>query len=177
MRLWIVGLFFLFLTLVIANLLFPPYDRLLRAILTDRPFIVRAALITGSSPDGCDYPTSNRYSEPMPPLANAVGRNKVDVVKALLNAGAQPNFLFADEATPLTIALYKSSEDVIRLLLKYGADPLARTSGGTVISETLADKKFPNKAKFLESYLDSTDPTWRTRPEHSVPKSCVYGKR
>jgi hypothetical protein len=174
--LWIVWISVLALTLGITNWLFPPYDRLFYAVQTEQPIIVRVALMTGSSPDGCDYPTGNRYGEPFPPLAHAVEINDVGVLKVLLDAGAKPNFLFSDDASPLGMALYTGSEDVIKLLLKYGADPLALTSGGTAISETLADQKHPNKARFLEASLDVSDPGWRARSPLPVPLSCVYGK-
>jgi Ankyrin repeats (3 copies) len=164
------------LTFGLTHLLFPSYDRLFYAIQTDRPYLVRAALMTGSSPDGCDYLDSHPYAEPVPPLANAVGRNNEEIVKQLLDAGANPNVLFADDTSPLAMALYQSSEDVLKLLLQYRADPLAQTSSGTVIDEALADKKFPNKAHFLVALLDARDPNWRGKGEHPIPQSCVYRK-
>lgn len=175
-QIWIVSILVLAVALGIINWLFPSYDRLFYAVQTRQPIIVRVALMTGSSPDGCDYPTGNRNGEPLPPLAHAVAVNDVGVLKVLLDADAKPNFLFSDDASPLGMALYVGSEDVIKLLLKYGADPLALTSGGMVISEVLADHKHPNKARFLEASLDASDLGWRSRSPHRVPLSCVYGK-
>jgi ankyrin repeat protein len=159
----------------IAHLWFPPYDRLFYAIQSNQTFAVRAALLTGSSPDGCDYSSSNMLAEPSPPLASAVEQRNAAIVQALLEAGANPNFTFAEDVTPLEVALYRSSPDVIRLLLQHGADPLARSDQRTIVDAVTADGRAP-MAAIVISYLGSTDPTWRTKAPHPVPKSCVYRK-
>jgi hypothetical protein len=61
--------------------------------------------------------------------------------------------------------------------MSYGADPSAQTVGGTVVGAALGDVKHPNKAHFLVGLLDRTDPDWRSKAPHPIPRSCVYEKR
>ena len=67
-----------------------------------------------SSPEGYTY------------LMIAVMQYKADIVKLLLEAGANPNIGRKDGVRPLAAVFLKrmdSREEIIRLLLEYGADP------------------------------------------------------
>ena len=158
----------------ITHLCFPPYERLFHAIQSNQLLAVRAALLTGSSPDGCDYSASSKDGEPEPPLVAAILKKNAAVVRALLNDGANPNFTFAEGVTPLGLALYQSSPDVVRLLLQHGADPLASDAEGRTTVDAASAGGRASMVPIVTRYLDSTDPTWRTKTPHALPRSCVY---
>jgi hypothetical protein len=152
-----------------AYVWFPPYERLFYAIQSNRVPAIRAALLTGSSPDGCDYSASSSFGEPVPPLVSAIWQNNAASVQALLEAGANPNVTYADDDTPLELALRKSSPEVVRLLLEHGADAMARGGARATTDVVPLDGRPP-----VVAIVDSTDPTWRTKESHPVPLSCVY---
>ena len=169
--LWVYGL--VAFAALMAYLWFPPYERLFYAIQSNRVLAIRAALLTGSSPDGCDYSSSSSFGEPEPPLVTAISQNNAASVQALLEAGANPNVTYADDDTPLELVLRESSPEVVRLLLEHGADPMAR-GGARITTDVAPLDGRPQMVAIVTSYLDSTDPTWRTKASHPVPPSCVY---
>ena len=68
-------------------------------------------------------------------LMIAVMQYKTDIVKLLLEAGADPNCGRKDGVRPLSVVFLKNTdnlEEIIRLLIEYGADPsLADKPGQT----------------------------------------------
>jgi hypothetical protein len=168
---WVCGL--VVFAVLIAYVWFPPYERLFYAIQSNRVLTIRAALLTGSSPDGCDYSASSSFAEPEPPLVSAISQNNVGSVQALLEAGANPNVSYGDGDTPLELVLRRSNPEIVRLLLEHGADPMARGAARTTTDVVPLDGR-PTMMAIVTSYLDSTDPTWRTKASHPVPPSCVY---
>ena len=111
------------------------------------------------------------------PLFVAASFGRLEVVKALLAAGADPNFRrpdFMGENTygaPLHTAVSFGHSDVVRLLLEAGADPalsdpslgtplhLARTRGHREIEEMLLEKGVPQTSQFpsVAHLLSSAD--------------------
>ena len=56
------------------------------------------------------------------PLMQAVLNQNVEEVKALLDAGANPNEVSSEGDTPLIYATYKNNNEIVQELLKGGAD-------------------------------------------------------
>lgn len=68
--------------------------------------------------------TDTRSHSGHTPLLQAIEANQLDVVRALLVAGADPNERHRDdeESFPLSFAACKAYDDIVRLLLDHGAD-------------------------------------------------------
>ena len=65
------------------------------------------------------------------PLHAAVKIGDREVVRALLNSGADPNAMEGDGETPLHHAVRSDRVEIAEMLLIAGADPNARTMNGT----------------------------------------------
>jgi hypothetical protein len=81
--------------------------------------IVRALLKAGANVNG------RQDSRSMTPLSHAVGRGHIQMVKLLLEAGADVN-ISSSEQTPLHLALEYRRIEIARLLIEAGADLNAR---------------------------------------------------
>ncbi len=83
------------------------------------PDVVRALLAAGARPD---------YAFGGPILINVIGDNKpanLEVVRALIEAGADVNARDGQGYTPLSMAFVRDRSDMIQLLLQSGARPEA----------------------------------------------------
>jgi ankyrin repeat protein len=71
-----------------------------------------------------------RYSNlvPFTPLLRAVSIGNQEMVRRLLEKGANPNLANLYGATPLGLAAENNNLAIVRLLLEYGADPSAAES-------------------------------------------------
>jgi len=100
-------------------------DSLIEAILSSRPDEAAALVERGTPVDGI-----SRYGST--PLYTAAVQGEAEIVRMLLEAGADPNQESTGESdgTPLCGAASWGFADVVRLLLRYGADPNLRESGG-----------------------------------------------
>lgn len=56
------------------------------------------------------------------PLHAAVTNTKIDVLKFLLEHGADINANTMNEGTPLTLAIYRNKTEAAKVLIEYGAD-------------------------------------------------------
>jgi hypothetical protein len=83
------------------------------------------------------------------PLMRAAARGDVEVVRALLDAGADVNAERADGFTPLILAVFFGHEGVVRLLVERGADASARTRLGTTAARWAAARGFAEMAVLL----------------------------
>jgi uncharacterized protein len=64
------------------------------------------------------------------PLHSAVAANQYDIVKLLLDAGANPNAVQQKDITPLHSAVHLGNAQIVSLLLAHGADKQAQTDNG-----------------------------------------------
>ncbi|MFY9821735.1 MAG: ankyrin repeat domain-containing protein [Thermoanaerobaculia bacterium] len=65
-----------------------------------------------------------------PPLMHAVHKNQLGSVRALLSAGAEPDFANPDGLTPLMLAAAQGEGEIVEELLACGADPRLKQPGG-----------------------------------------------
>ena len=85
------------------------------------------------------------------PLMRAAARGHDDVVRVLLDAGAEANARRADGFTPLILAVFFGHEAVVRLLVERGADANARTSLGTTAARWAEARGFASMAEVLRA--------------------------
>ncbi len=87
-------------------------------------------------------------------LMIAVMQYKADIVKVLLEAGADPNRGRKDGVRPLAVVFLKkmdNREEIIRLLIEHGADPsLADKPGQTAFDFAEMTNAEPHLIKMLE---------------------------
>ena len=87
-------------------------------------------------------------------LMIAVMQYKADIVRLLLEAGADPNHGRKDGVRPLAVVFLKkmdNREEIIRLLIEYGADPsLADKPGQTAFDFAEITKAEPHLIELLE---------------------------
>ncbi len=87
-------------------------------------------------------------------LMIAVMQYKADIVKVLLEAGADPNRGRKDGVRPLAVVFLKkmdNREEIIRLLIEHGADPsLADKPGQTAFDFAEITNAEPHLIKMLE---------------------------
>jgi ankyrin repeat protein len=65
-----------------------------------------------------------------PPLMHAVHKNQLESVRALLSAGAEPDFANPGGLTPLMLAAAQGEGEIVEELLASGADPRLKQPGG-----------------------------------------------
>jgi hypothetical protein len=95
---------------------------------------VAAAIAAGADATGVDA----EFRIPLITLAALVG--DVDVTRALIDAGANPNALGGDGRTPLHAAAFAGHLPIVELLLEADADPAKRgPDGGSPLDSTKAD--------------------------------------
>ena len=87
---------------------------------------VKILLLTGVDPN------ANNVLTQFPPLHRAIEMGRKDVVKLLLDAGAEANRVGFCERTPLHFAAHFGHEEIVQLLLCAGADP----NGGNITGTT-----------------------------------------
>ncbi|MBV9928630.1 MAG: ankyrin repeat domain-containing protein [Acidobacteria bacterium] len=92
------------------------------------------------------------------PLMRAAARGHEDVVRVLLEAGAEPSARRADGFTPLILAVFFGHEGVVRLLVERGADASARTGLGTTAARWAEARGFTSMAKVLREAEASRPP-------------------
>lgn len=85
-----------------------------------------AALDAGANPDG----RRTRRRDNLPPLFVAVLRRRPDMVRLLLERGANPNVLGDLAISPNCTPLFAADCACARILLEHGADPAARDAIG-----------------------------------------------
>lgn len=83
------------------------------------------------------------------PLMRAAARGHEEVVRVLLDAGADACARRGDGFTPLILAVFFGHERVVRLLIERGADAHARTGLGTTAARWAEARGFASMAEVL----------------------------
>lgn len=104
------------------------------------------------------------------PLMRAAARGYEEVVRVLLDAGADACARRADGFTPLILAVFFGHEGVVRLLVERGADASARTSLGTTAAHWAEARGFASMAEVLHE-AEASRP--RAAVEHALEKEEV----
>jgi hypothetical protein len=104
------------------------------------------------------------------PLMRAAARGYEEVVRVLLDAGADACARRADGFTPLILAVFFGHEGIVRLLVERGADPSARTSLGTTAARWAEARGFASMAEVLREAEASR---LRAAVEHALEKEEV----
>ena len=100
------------------------YHFLTRACCYGDEIGVRILLSQGAEPNGKGYKNYADCVGPFEyssPLFLAVYNRHIEIVKTLLEAGANPNILEGEGVTPLVPAVKNEDIKIIKLLLKHGA--------------------------------------------------------
>lgn len=105
------------------------------------------------------------------PLMRAAARGHEEVVRALLDAGADACAHRADGFTPLILAVFFGHEGVVRLLVERGADASARTGLGTTATRWAEARGFTSMATLLRE-AEASRPraaarTFEEKPAHT----------
>lgn len=134
----------IFLGLLCGAVYFYPVFKGARYWLMDRscyygdPVSVRLLLSVGASADGTgDYQDSVKHifaAEFSSHLSQAVYSGELEIVKLLLQRGADPNVLEGEGWTALLVATEKNRPDMVKVLLEAGADPEQNGVGGDALS-------------------------------------------
>ncbi|HWS87900.1 MAG TPA: ankyrin repeat domain-containing protein [Pyrinomonadaceae bacterium] len=106
------------------------------------------------------------------PLMRAAARGHLDVVRLLLDAGADPDARRADGFTPLILAVFFGHEGVVRLLVARGADAHARTSLGTTAARWAEARGFASMAEVLREAEASRPPA----PVRHAPEKATVAQ-
>ena len=81
----------------------------------------------------------------------AVASKNLDIVRAVLDAGADPNAAQQQGFRPIHEAGSSGSRELAELLMKYGADPSAKNDEGKTASTLARDKGHADLAGWLEN--------------------------
>jgi uncharacterized protein len=84
-------------------------------------------------------------------LTGAVTSGHVELVKWLLESGANANYKYGPGYTPLLTAAANGRLEIFKLLLNHGADPAAKTNDGKSTLDLAEERKHPAVIEFLKS--------------------------
>jgi ankyrin repeat protein len=84
-------------------------------------------------------------------LTGAVASGHTEVVKWLLENGADANYRYGAGYSPLLTAAANGHLAIVKLLLSHGADRNATTNDGKSAAQLAADRNHPELAEFLTS--------------------------
>jgi uncharacterized protein len=146
----------------------------LRTILDDQPALAGAWSADGFTPlhlaaflaedpaaalllinRGADTTARARHPMAVAPLNSAAARGRVEVVRALLDAGAHPDTAQTAGFTALHAAAARGSRELAELLLSRGADPARETDDGRTAAAIAEERGHAEVAEFLRRAADS----------------------
>lgn len=93
----------------------------------------------------CGAQVNVKSKDGFSPLCLAVGRNRLDTAKALLDAGADVNYRICHDGTAL---FFCKTIKMLKLLIEYRADINVKNDYGYMVTETTPYKKI---AKYINS--------------------------
>ena len=100
---------------------------------------------------GADAKSHAKNAQRVAPLHSAVAQGNAESVKAILDAGADPNARQAGGFTPLLVAAAKGQLDNVKALLEKGADPSGANDAGATPLVLARARKHDEIVRFLES--------------------------
>lgn len=103
-------------------------------------------------------------------LYKAIKRNRIGIIRNLLNNGADPNIQNNLGETPLFTAVKKGNIEIIRELLEHSADITIKNNKGKSPVDIARDKKYMHIIKMLEP---STELTNRYFPDKMLKTHCI----
>jgi len=83
------------------------------------------------------------------PLHNAVGEGHIEIVKLLINKGANVSAITTEGRTPLHMACYNGNKEIIECLINEGADINKQEKDGNTAVHILAERGWPEALSFL----------------------------
>ena len=98
---------------------------------------------------GADLNTSATNGSGYNALTGAVASGHTEIVKWLLQNGANPNHRYGAGYSPLLSAAANGHLEIVKLLLAHGADPHATTNDGKSALELATERNHPTVVDFL----------------------------
>jgi ankyrin repeat protein len=115
-------------------------------------FFGHRAIVEFLLENGADVKTAARNAQKVTALHGAVARRDVEIVKMLLEAGADPNARQERGFAPLHDAAANGHAALVELLLKHGARADAKTDDGKTAGDMAAEKGHKELAEMLRNW-------------------------
>src|SRR6266852_8353165 len=114
-------------------------------------FFGHRAIVEFLLKNGANVATAARNAQKVTALHGAVARRDAEIVKMLLEAGADPNARQESGFVPLHDAAANGHAALVELLLKYGANADAKTDDGKTAGDMAADRGHKDLAESLKT--------------------------
>ena len=147
--------------------------KLLNAVMADDYSEVKNLLEKGANPN---FVTSNLIDGTATPFHSAVRRNKVNIVRCMLEFGADVNLVDEDGNSPLFSAVYKTTDPEIRnLLLENGANvDHTNNAGNTALLHMLEGYVLEGLEFDLEAVFQLLDMCSNLDQQSSSGRSLIH---
>ena len=98
------------------------------------------------------------------PISRAASAGRADVVRLLLERGADPNSVGQFDETPLGVAAFNNDVETGRVLLEYGADPTGLGMLGLTIAQLCDDEEHQEFRWLLDLHAHKPNTAQRKSP-------------